>query len=355
MLNNAGTMISAGYGGDLGGGSGASGAIYNTGTFISTNTSGVYLGNSVSAYGYIYNGGTGAFTDTAVLGLSRNDVSGAAGSGVLDLAGGSATLTSAANLSINDDAGTANNTQATSQINITGGTLTAGSLTAGTVQLNNSNSTAGAYASINVSGSSAVFSTRPSAINLNGVSSSSNVSTLSLANGGTLLTSAVTNTGSALSTGVLSLNNGTLKATAANTLIASGVTTLVESGGANHRQRRVCRHHRFRIAGAHRKWIDSGDAGRDGQRIHRRSGCSHLRRRRNWAAAIANFNPATGTITGITITSPGSGYTSAPTITLIGGSATIGNGAAAGVPPPPRRSAPSPAAASHFRAAAPPH
>jgi autotransporter-associated beta strand protein len=37
------------------------------------------------------------------------------------------------------------------------------------------------------------------------------------------------------------------------------------------------------------------------------------------AAAMANFDPSSGTVTGITVTSPGSGYTSAPTVTLVGG------------------------------------
>jgi len=331
VLNNAGTVTSAGYGGNVGGANSASGAIYNTGIFTSTNTSGIYLGNGVGAYGYIYNGGTGSFTDSDLLGFSRNDAAGAAGSGVLDVAGGAVAVTNAANLSINDDAATANNTQATSQIDVTGGTLTAGSTTTGTVQVNNSNSTGGAYASLNVSGSSAVFST-PGAgvINLNGASNSSSVCTLSLANGGTLQTSSITNTGSALSTGILSLNNGMLKATAANTLIASGVTTFVESGGGTIDNGGFA----VTIASALQAPTGSGltgitlggtDSGYVGAPVVVISGGGGM-----GAAAIANFNPSTGTITGITITSPGSGYTSAPTIALMGGSGTIGTGASAG-------------------------
>ena len=48
------------------------------------------------------------------------------------------------------------------------------------------------------------------------------------------------------------------------------------------------------------------------------------------AAAFANFNPTTGTITGITVTSPGSGYTSAPIVKLYGGYGTSGSGDSAG-------------------------
>jgi fibronectin-binding autotransporter adhesin len=40
------------------------------------------------------------------------------------------------------------------------------------------------------------------------------------------------------------------------------------------------------------------------------------------ATAVANFDKATGTVTGITITNPGTGYASAPTATLVGGGAT---------------------------------
>ena len=37
------------------------------------------------------------------------------------------------------------------------------------------------------------------------------------------------------------------------------------------------------------------------------------------ATGTATFNAATGTVTGISILNPGSGYTSAPTVTLTGG------------------------------------
>lgn len=56
------------------------------------------------------------------------------------------------------------------------------------------------------------------------------------------------------------------------------------------------------------------------------------------ATAVAWFDQASGTVTGLLVTSPGVGYTIAPTVTLYGG------GPAATNPARPR-SAPTPAAA----------
>ena len=334
VLNNAGTVnISAagGLGGNLGDSANASGAIYNTGILsqnsnsAGANGSGFYLGNQASAYGYIYNSGT--LSDAGYLGLSRNDTaSSTAGCGVVDVVGGAFTLTNAANLTLNCDMSDTN--QAISQLDVTSGTFTAGSTTQGIVAVNG---VANAYAAINVSGASAMMTmSGTSGINLNGVSSANNVATLTVAHGGTLNTSYIENTGSALSTGVLSLNSGTLVVTGSGTLIFSGVTTYVEASGITINNNGF----NTTIASALQAPTGSGmtalvlegtDTGYIGAPAVVVSGGGGT-----GAAAIATFNPATGTITSFRITSPGSGYTSTPTVTLYGGDGVIGAGAAVG-------------------------
>jgi len=340
ILNDAGTVnqgVTNGIGGNVGNAANSSGAIYNTGTF-NENASGtgptgdgIYVGNSVGAYGYIYNSGT--FTDTGYLGLTRNDTaSTAASSAVVDVAGGTFTVTNAANLTLNADQAYTN--QATAQIDVTGGTLTAGSTTTGTVTVN---SVANAYSSINVSGNSAVFTTSGvSGIGLNtttGSNIATNTALVTVANGGTLNTSFISSFGTT-SNNILTLNGGTLIATAANAtaLIQSGVKTYIQSGGTN-----VINNGGFSVTVAGALLAPSGngvtgivlggtDSGYVGAPVVVISGGGGT-----GAAAIANFNPTTGTITGFTITSPGSGYTSTPTITLVGGSGTVGAGATAGL------------------------
>jgi hypothetical protein len=333
VFSNAGTATmgtTGSLGGNLGGSTSASGAIYNTGNFTMASTgNGLYMGNSAGTYGYLYN--TGTFTANNVLGTARNDTSGgAASSGVIDVAGGSVNVTNGANLSINDDA-TSYSTLEASQVDVTGGTLTAGSTTAGTVLVNNQTGTNGAYASINVS--SGTFTTPGTGgIELNVGNVASNVATLSLANSGALNTSSISTGTGTLSTNILNLNGGTLAATATGTtLVTSGVTTYIYNGGTN-----TINNGGFAttIAAALRAPTGSGvtsialggkDTGYIGAPVVVISGGGGT-----GAAAIANFNPTTGTITGFTITSPGSGYTSTPTITLIGGSGTLGVGATAG-------------------------
>ena len=175
--------------------------------------------------------------------------------------------------------------------------------------INSATGATGNYASVNVSGGSAVFTTTGAGgINLNATSLANNVSTLSLANGGALNTSFIQNTGNAASTGVLSLNGGALTATAANGsgLIQSGVTTYVFNGGAN-----TINNGGFNVlipavlsapAGNGVTGITLGGALTNyiGAPVVKISGGGG-----KGAAAIATFNPATGTITGITITSPG--------------------------------------------------
>ena len=139
----------------------------------------------------------------------------------------------------------------------------------------------------------------------------------------------------------MNFNGGTLTAitggSAATFFPAANLSAYVYSGGAYHQYRRVQPDHR-RLA------AESGGAGGTGSglnpgrhaggrrrrlRLHRRPVRLHHRRRRQRANAVAIMGPdgspnGTQTVTGILITNPGVGYTSAPTISFIGGTSSIG-------------------------------
>jgi autotransporter-associated beta strand protein len=313
-----------GNGGNFGGAASASGALYNSGTFNQTgvvaNSAGIYLGNANNAYGYLYNNGTS--TLSARLWISQNDsatlTNGAAG--LLDIAGGTVTVTGtnqAAAFQVNAANKTYTTTAGFAGVNVTGGTL---ALTPSqTYQINTG---VKLYSSVNVAGAGSKITTGATGgFNLNNTSNAANSTTFTIGNGGEVDTSFVSNTGSAASTGILTFNNGTLKATAADAtaLIRSGVTTYIQSGGA------TINTNGFDTAVATPLQAPSGNgvtnitlggtaSGYVGAPIVQITGGGGT-----GAAAVANFDPTTGTVTGITITSAGSGYTSAPTITLVGG------------------------------------
>jgi fibronectin-binding autotransporter adhesin len=345
VINNAGILDMNNDGPSLiAKSTGASAAIYNTGTFTfgagAVNTD---FGDGAGAYGYFYNNGTfsAAGSSGVQFGWGGNGAAnyGAGASSVLDVAGGTFTVANAlhngtilatnANGGLSLNYGNGGTNQETSQINVTaGGTLTVGSVTNGPVAVNGFPN---AYASINVSGAGSLFSTPVGGgIYLNGVNNANDIATLSLANGGALDTSYITNAGTT-SSQVFSLNGGTLAATASGTLISGGVTTYIEAGGVN-----TIDNGGFIATIASALQTPSGSGvtgialggtltGYIGAPVVVISGGGGT-----GAAAIAAFNPATGTITGVTITSPGSGYTNAPTVALIGGSGASGVGARAG-------------------------
>jgi len=318
-------------GGNVGGAATASGVIYNAGTFNQTSTAannaGVYLGNAASSYGYLHNTGTATISGRMYVG--RVDTAASAGSvGLLDIAGGSVTVSGTNTTVVNGHQGsfllnTNNNSAATSRsstgyagVNVHGGTLSLGQ-----AQTFQTNTGANLYTSVNVSGaSSKIASTGAAGFNLNFTSNATNTTTFSLHNGGTLETSFISNTGTA-SKGILTFDGGVLKATAADAtaLIRSDVTTYIQSGGATINTNGF----NTTIASALQAPAGNGISnitlggtatGYVGAPIVQITGGGGT-----GAAAIANFDPDTGTVTGITITSMGSGYTSAPTITLVGG------------------------------------
>jgi autotransporter-associated beta strand protein len=317
--------ITGANGGNIANGNTASGAIYNAGIFTQTattaNNAGLYLGNANNAYGYLYN--TGTSTISGRLWISQNDsgtvTNGAAG--LLDIASGTVTVdgtNQTAGFQVNASNKTYSSTAGYAGVNVTGG----GALALTPAQTYQINTGVRLYSSLNVSGAGSKITTGAAGgFNLNNTSNALNTTTFTIGNGGEVDTSFIDNSGSAASTGILTFNNGTLKATAtdATALIRSGVTTYVQSGGATIDTNGFNTTIASTLQAPTVNGIDTitlgGTAtGYVGAPIVQISGGGGT-----GAAAIANFNPATGTVTGITITSKGSGYTSAPTITLVGG------------------------------------
>jgi len=312
-----------GTGGNLGTAANASGVIYNSGTFTApggvTQGSGIYIGNANNAYGYLYNAGTTSITGRIWVSQSDGGTLTNGAVGVLDIASGTVTATGtnqAAAFQLNAPNKTYTTTAGFGGVNVTGGTL---ALTPSqTYQINTG---VRLYSSVNVFGASGKITTGATGgFNLNNTSNALNSTTFTIGNGGEVDTSFISNTGSALSTGILAFNNGTIKATAADAtaLIRSGVTTYIQAGGA------TIDTNGFNTTVATPLQAPSGNGvtsitlggtatGYVGAPVVQITGDG------TGAAAIANFDPTTGTVTGITVTSPGTGYTTAPTVTLVGG------------------------------------
>jgi hypothetical protein len=326
-------------GGNIGGSVNSAGAIYNAGTLTNSATAapgaGFFLGNAGGAYGYLQSSGTA--TISARLGTGQT----AGGAGVVDINGGTTTISGTnqtnANtaLQINSQATGSGSSSAWNVTN--GGQLLVNKTGNLTYEVNNGSNN---YASINVDGSGSQMNTGSgltaanalSGINLGQANQGTNTATLTISNGGVFATNYVTKTG-ASATGILNLNGGTLRATGTadvNGLIQATVTTFVYSGGGTIDNNGNSPSIKGVIAPATGSGVTSVALGGTltgyiGAPVVKFSGGSGT-----GAAGYANFDPTTGTITGITITSPGSGYTVAPTITLLGGSATNGTGSAAG-------------------------
>ena len=339
------TATTGSAGGNIGGNGttaiNAAGAIYNAGTLTNNATAaggaGFFLGNGTTSYGYLQSSGT-----TTVAGRIGTGQT-AGGAGVVDINGGTTTVSGTNQTTTNTAIQI--NSQSTGS-----GSVSAWNVTNGgqflinktgnlTYETNNGSNN---YASINIDGSGSQMNTGSgltaanalSGINLGQASQSSNTATLTVSNGGVFATNYITKTGT-LATGILNLNGGTVQATGTadtNGLIQSGVTTFVYSGGGTIDNNGNSPSIKGVIAPATGNGVTSvalggtltGYVGAPVVKFASSNGAG------SGAAGYANFDPSTGTITGITITSPGSGYTAAPTITLLGGSATNGKGAAAG-------------------------
>lgn len=305
------------------------GALYNSGILKATNggNAGFYIGNNDNSYGYFRN--SGAANDTAVIAIGNNDsTTGNGAIGVLDQAAGTLALGNAASLQINYYANrTYSGNAGCAQLNVTGGTLSF--TNAGTISVNRGGNL---YSSINITGSGKITGPGAVGLELDASSAANNLSTLTLASGGTLEASFLNKAGAA-SIGVLNFNGGILRATAADgtALVRNNVSAYIHSGGAEIDTAG------FNTTVAANLLAPVGDGsstfgvtsltlggtttGYVGAPVVNISGDGV------GASAIASFDPTTGTITGITVTSPGSGYTYA-NVSLVGGGANTASASA---------------------------
>jgi autotransporter-associated beta strand protein len=315
-------------GGNFGGAAGASGVLYNAGTFnqsaTTLNNAGIYLGNSASSYGYLLNSGTATTTLGGRLWIAQ--ASAAAGAtGVLDIKGGTVSVNPTGNftagqrLEINDDGNSHATSTSYAGVNVVNGTLTVG----GTAQTN-VNTGQNEYTSINITGTgkfTAGTAGTDAGIGLSVTSIATNTATLAVANGGTLETSYIYNN-NALGTGIISIDNGTIRSIYNNStgiIQGSNTKTYIQSGGATfdtNGYNTIVSNALLAPSGSGVNGITLGGTatGYVGAPVVKISGGGGT-----GAAAVANFDPSTGTVTGITVTSAGSGYTSTPTVTLVGG------------------------------------
>ncbi|MEO7099487.1 MAG: autotransporter-associated beta strand repeat-containing protein [Luteolibacter sp.] len=326
-------VLSGANGGNIANGTGASGAVYNAGTFNQTattvNNAGIYLGNAANTYGYLRNSGNTTLSGRLWVAQAGNA---AGATGVLDIRGGTVSVNPTGNftagqrLQINGDGNTHATSTSYAGVNVINGTLTVG----GSAAQTNINTGQNEYTSMNITGTgkfTAGTSGTDSGIGLGVTSIATNTATLSIANGGTLETSYIYNT-NALGTGVISIDNGTIRSifnNATGIIQGTNTKTFIQSGGATFDTNGFATTVPNALLAPTGNGVNSitlgGTAtGYVGAPVVKISGGGGT-----GAAAVANFDPTTGTITGITITSAGSGYTSAPTVTLVGG-----NGGATG-------------------------
>ena len=312
-------------GGNLGGATSASGALYNDGTFNITGTTanncGTYLGNATTSYGYIRNTGTALVSGRVWVGQGSGALA------VMDIAGGTFTVGGTNQNPAFQVSANSATTASSSGINVTAGTLVIGPTNVQTYAINTGNNN---YTAINITGSGKITTAGGAGFNLVNTANANNVTTLSLANGGELDTQYMFNN-SATPTSVINFNNGTLKATGTdgNGLIINNTAVYIYSGGATIDANGF--NPKINVAllapagnGVTSIALGGTTTGYIGAPLVKFSGGGG-----KGASAIATFDPASGTITGITVTAPGSGYTSAPTVTLLGGNGGT-TGSAAG-------------------------
>ncbi|MBW8781885.1 MAG: autotransporter-associated beta strand repeat-containing protein [Verrucomicrobia bacterium] len=336
----------AGAGGNIGNSTNSAGAIFNSGSLTNTAAvsggAGFFLGNAVGAYGYLQNSGTTSIS--ARLGI----VNGNTGAGVMDITGGTVTI-----LGTNQSAGTAlevngNGTgiSGTAALNITGGgTLTsANGANANTLTVNTGTGATTGYSSINITGAGSKLTLTPlsgaGGVLLNSGNIAANVATLTLGSGastGGELDVSFVNTNGTTATTTMTFNGGTLKATGADAtgLIRTNVSTFVHAGGGTIDNGGFA----VTVQSALKAPVADGSTtfGVTGSNFSATANNSFIGAPvvkftgggGTGAAGYAVFDAVNGKVTSIVITSPGSGYTSAPTITLVGGTAVAGNGAAA--------------------------
>jgi autotransporter-associated beta strand protein len=286
----------------IGGGAAAPGALIVSGGAV-TSGGNTNIGDGKTAYGTL-KVSSGSYTSGSWIVVGGNN-----DRGVLNQSGGTI------NVSTNRITIGAGNNASIGVASLSGGTFTSA---AGAFVGENGNGTLNVSGSANVTLGNTQFAG-------NAVSLAGNLNLI----GGTLNTGSITK-GSSTATGVyrLNFNGGTLKATAAGTLMADlaltdayvNSTSTIDNNG-----------HAVTIAeplraptgdGLATIPVTAGGSGFVDTPIVQITGGGGT-----GATAVANVSA--GAVTGITITNPGIGYTSAPTVALLGG---MGTGATLGTP-----------------------
>ena len=311
---------------------GVAGAVYQTGgAVVLTQAAGIdnfRIGSAASGTGY-YQLSNGTLTvNEAGIGASLADTT-----GVMDVTGG--TFTDNGWITVGRGGATSSGV-----LNVTGGAVRFGATAANPLSLNWA-ATSGAASVFNVGGGAAAATvtgastaTAGKGLNLAGANTAGTVGVANLLTNGTLTVNEVT-VGNAAPTALLNFHGGTLKATAvnrgANFMVSAnmdGVFVYGAGGTIDNSATSITISNALLAptvgSGNGVNGIDSftGGAGYIGAPMVKvvpdvsdTTGIG--------ATAVATVDPASGVVTGITITNPGVGYTATPTFTLTGGGATI--------------------------------
>ncbi|MES2658261.1 MAG: autotransporter-associated beta strand repeat-containing protein [Verrucomicrobiota bacterium] len=284
------------------------GAVYNKGTLKTVND-GYFLGDGSGSSSYLRN-------DNA-LATVANDNAGnlAVGIGlnsnaVTDVISGSLSATRIL-------LGAFNSNASNGQINVTGGTLSSGAT--GT-SITDSAARQNKWGNINVTGAG-VFA-NPTTINLSSSPFANNTGILSIASGGTVTADTIITNG-ALPNAYVNFDSGTLRASSGTSaaLIDTNIDRVTVYGGGGTIDTNSFNKNIDRIIaaptgnGVTSVAISATGTGYLGRPLVKITGDG------TGATAMADFNLATGEVTGITVTSPGAGYTTA-TVTVTGGGGT---------------------------------
>jgi fibronectin-binding autotransporter adhesin len=305
-------------------GGGGAGAVYNRGTFLnfgSTGTGAFALGNATGGAGATNNGYGYFLQDSATsLNVGESGVGGlAGGDGVFEVKSGTANFTNW--ITIGRSQGSVSGQQQRSLMLIRGGTVNGPNFN-NQNRWNWSGSGIAHYSVLDIGAGGALDSIGTTHnINMGQDNNPNGISILTVGNGGFLRVNNI-NAGAANPNCTVNFNNAFVVPTVATAafLGANLDNAFVHSGGLT-----VSNSLDITAVPQLRAPADnsitsipvlSNGAGYIGRPIVQITDGSGV-----GATAIAEWNQASGTVTGITITSPGSGYSS-PTVTLVGGGAT---------------------------------